>query len=116
MGKRFLQGLCRDRGRGERFHWEMLSNVNIARTWAHDSIIHLYGIVTGIVFTTHGDTFKEYKMRLLSTTPRTVSHAYFLTIVFALCLTYVCAQKSQLVFLKSVTMNCKNNSVTMPQR
>ena len=37
MGKRFLQGLCRDRGRGERFHGEKRSNVNIARTWAPDS-------------------------------------------------------------------------------
>ena len=29
---------------------------------------------------------------------------------FALCLTYVCAQKCRLVFFKSVTMSCKNNS------
>ena len=29
---------------------------------------------------------------------------------FALCLTYVCAQKSHLVFFKSVTMSFKNNS------
>ena len=32
MGTGVLQGLCRDRGRGERFDWELLSNASIART------------------------------------------------------------------------------------
>ena len=42
MGKRFLQRLCRDRGRGKRLHWEKLSNVNIARTWAPNSTIEIW--------------------------------------------------------------------------